>query len=218
MLQSLAEHPLILAPGPPAALPCAAWWPPSPTQPCWWKPCPCGTSTAQPTSSEPLSRCGQQQLLCSPPQSLLIPAGLPAALLPPGRAPCASVSLLPAPAACPSHYPCPARPHRSPAWCFALQNVVMRLPWVFAESWVWTLMVSGAARPLQLPVNSNHSWCTLITPELWAARLLRPQRRARSRPADDHVTSAPTPADLLLRGLCDQRPCTGFLGHHLWHR
>lgn len=30
----------------------------------------------------------------------------------------------------------------SPAWCFALQNVVMRLPWVFAESWVWTLMVS----------------------------------------------------------------------------
>lgn len=30
---------------------------------------------------------------------------------------------------------------RSPAWCFALQNVVMRLPWVFAESWVWTLLI-----------------------------------------------------------------------------
>ncbi|KAL4433696.1 hypothetical protein ABPG75_000137 [Micractinium tetrahymenae] len=31
--------------------------------------------------------------------------------------------------------------HFYPAFCFALQAVVMRLPWMFAESWVWTLMV-----------------------------------------------------------------------------
>ena len=30
-----------------------------------------------------------------------------------------------------------------PAACFALSATVMRLPWIFAETWVWTLMVGG---------------------------------------------------------------------------
>ena len=35
-----------------------------------------------------------------------------------------------------------------PAALFALQAVVMRLPWIFAESWVWTLTVGRLLPPL----------------------------------------------------------------------
>lgn len=33
-----------------------------------------------------------------------------------------------------------------PSICFALQVVLMRLPFCFAESWVWTFMVGAAVR------------------------------------------------------------------------
>lgn len=35
-----------------------------------------------------------------------------------------------------------------PAACFALSSVVMRLPWIFTETWVWTLLVSWPAAVL----------------------------------------------------------------------
>lgn len=118
----------------------AAWWPRFPTQRCWWRPCPCGTSTAPQTSSEsglglrassgPAQRLWHKRMQHALSTALLF---LPCII-------CHSNTCLPP--LLRHTLPIPPLPPRSPAWCFALQNVVMRLPWVFAESWVWTLMVS----------------------------------------------------------------------------
>jgi hypothetical protein len=31
--------------------------------------------------------------------------------------------------------------HFYPAWCFAAPQVLLRMPWAFVETWIWTLMV-----------------------------------------------------------------------------
>ena len=61
-------------------------------------------------------------------------------------------------------------PRPLPRRCYALPQILLRLPWGFVESWIWTLMVraSGAAGH---PVSSfDKFWRPGALAFLWAAR------------------------------------------------
>lgn len=74
--------------------------------------------------------------------------------------------------------------HRSasfyPAYCFALQTFLMRVPWVFAETWVWTLMVvSGRAGVGGWVVAPAWPGCLRGSVGSWAVSLAALKRIAR---------------------------------------
>lgn len=130
-------------------------------------------------------------------------------------APCLASSLSP-PLTCHPPAPHPTTGSMYPAVAFAIQALVSRLPWVLAESWVWTLMVR--AQPACLPPAAPAPLCTASWARCSARPLLQPSLARRVLASHRLCLPPATPPGLFHGWILHQRPPAGLLGSSLRHR